>query len=86
MVDPHGVPWPAFRCALPGSHCWEPVVAPSTLEVAGAPRRAYTIRQHQPWESTRAPPEQKMGLAQNPPKNTLKAMFVTQGFPQTMAM
>ena len=45
-----------------------------------APRRAYTIRQHQPWESTSAPPRKKWGLH----KNTLKAMFVTQGFPQTM--
>ena len=47
MVDPHGVPWPAFRSALPGSHCWSRwLLLP--LEVAGAPRRAYTIRQHQP--------------------------------------
>ena len=34
------------------------------LEGAGAPRRAYTIRQHQPWESTRALSRKKIWLAQ----------------------
>lgn len=38
------------------------------LEVARAPRRAYTIRQHQPWESTRAPPRKKWGLHKNCPR------------------
>ena len=30
MVGPHGVPWPAFRSALPGSDCWDPVLVPPT--------------------------------------------------------
>ena len=30
MVGPHGVPWPAFRSALPGSDCWNPVLVPPT--------------------------------------------------------
>ena len=42
MVGPHGVPWPACRCALPGSHCWEPVVvAASTGGGRGATQGLY---------------------------------------------
>ena len=78
MVDPHGVPWPAFRSALPGSHCWSRwLLLP--LGVAGATQGLYhpptpALGKHQRTSI------KKWGLH----KNTLKAMFVTQGFPQTM--
>lgn len=77
MVDPHGVPWPAFWCALPGSHCWEPVVAASTGGGPGATQGLY----HPPTPALGKHPRtstQKMGLAQKLPKKTLKAMFVTR--------
>ena len=35
MVGPHGVPWPAFRSALPGSHCWKPVVVLASTGTGG---------------------------------------------------
>ena len=62
MVDPHGVPWPAFRSALPGSHCWSRwLLLP--LGVAGATQGLYhpptpALGKHQRTST------QKMGLAQ----------------------